>query len=202
MKTCIGCGIEKPLRAFNRDAQRKDGRKSYCKLCARKCSKRWRQKHPEQHKANAARWYAEHPKQARTTRARYVKEHRDQVNVWAARWQNAHPEQRRIRARHRRAQRQFVSENFTIEMEQFVHEFWGYQCAVCCTFERLCVDHWLPLSGGHALTTANAVLLCRTCNGSKGARLPETIYARKFVKMVERQLREQAQQWAIYLAVA
>lgn len=161
----------------------------------RAAARRYYENHKEEVRARAACWAKTHPEKRSETQRHYQEKHRERLNAYSLRWQKEHPEKGRRCDRRRRARKQAVSENFTSAMEQFTHEFWGHQCAVCGRSEKLCVDHWLPLSGGHALTMANAVLLCAVCNCSKNAKLPSAVYNHKFVKTVERQLRKQAQQW-------
>ena len=62
-------------------------------------------------------------------------------------------------------------------MAQFVHAFWSNKCAICGSCDKLTIDHWLPLSLGHALNMRNAVLLCARCNARKGSKLPEQLCA-------------------------
>jgi RNase P subunit RPR2 len=38
-KTCLKCGENKPVDAFGKDAQKSDGKRPYCKLCARAMTK-------------------------------------------------------------------------------------------------------------------------------------------------------------------
>ena len=232
MKTCTSCGVEKPLGAFHKHMGTRDGRRSYCKPCACTKVRVWQLANLDRVKANQHCWYVAnqarvkattsryyrkhtahrkaqemrrrkaHPEKRRASDKRYKANHREELRVWEARWRKMHPEQVRRNARHRRAQKRAIHENFTAPMEQFVHEFWGYQCAVCRTFEQLCVDHWLPLSKGYALTMNNAVLLCTSCNCKKSDRLPDAVYGQKFVRVMKQQLHKQARQWATRAKVA
>ncbi|KKN24123.1 hypothetical protein LCGC14_0898120 [marine sediment metagenome] len=217
MKICPDCGLEKALNAFRKDTRYRDGRGSYCRPCTRKRSKQWRCAHSARAKAVSACYYKRHSKRLTAVHARWAKAHPNACRAYASRyrgenpekrrasvtrWARTHPTQVRENGRCRRAWKQAVNENFTAEMDQFVHEFWGYQCAVCRTFEELCVDHWLPLSKGFPLTTGNAALLCSSCNSKKGAKLPEAVYNWKFVKAVEQHLHKQTQQWSAVIEAA
>lgn len=51
------------------------------------------------------------------------------------------------------------------------------RCANCDATTDICIDHHEPLIDGHAISIANAVLLCRSCNGTKKALPPEQFYA-------------------------
>ena len=51
------------------------------------------------------------------------------------------------------------------------------RCFNCGTQDRdLQVDHHVPQHLGVPLTHQNAVVLCDTCNGTKGMQLPEDFY--------------------------
>ena len=64
----------------------------------------------------------------------------------------------------------------------------NYKCASCGSAHKLCLDHWRPLSKGYALTRTNAVVLCNSCNASKGAKLPEDHFDKEFVGLIEAKL--------------
>ena len=227
MKVCASCGLEQPLAAFHRDKSRKDGRASYCKACRARDAI----VHAERQKAYNARYYNAHRGQRKATNACYYKEHPEiklahasyraahveqrrtygvgyrrrnlaRLRAYDTRYYKEHPERNKMHTRCRRARKQAVHENFSTEMAQFVRGFWCSQCAVCGATEKLCIDHWLPLSLGHALTVENAVLLCSACNSRKGARLPKAVYAATFVATVAQCLREQAEQWAVVAGAA
>jgi len=111
-----------------------------------------------------------------------------------ARWRKSHPERCRNDNRIRRACKVAVGESFSVEEEQFIRECWGDRCAVCGKSNEeekaenrksLAIDHWLPLSRGHALTLSNAVLMCESCNSKKGTKLPSEIYDTEFIELVE-----------------
>ena len=179
-KICTKCHVRKPLTAFHKQTAAKDGLYVYCKECAAKYNRVRRAANPERGRANDARWVKENPERRRASAARYAKQH---------------PAQFRERNRRRRANKRAVSEHFTPEMEQFVKAAWGNQCTFCSSTKKLCIDHWRPLSKGHALTMGNAVLLCNHCNTSKGNKRPEDLDNQIRVAAIERQLVEQAERW-------
>lgn len=53
LKTCIGCGCQKPLTEFYAHKGAKDGRQSRCKACWQARTEAWIAAHPEQHKAKS-----------------------------------------------------------------------------------------------------------------------------------------------------
>lgn len=61
MKSCVECGDEKPLDAFNRRADTPDGRQYQCRACARALARRWAQENPDRNCAKAARVRKQNP---------------------------------------------------------------------------------------------------------------------------------------------
>lgn len=84
-------------------------------------------------------------------------------------------------ARKRRALKLMVNENYTKEDENYTKKLFKNKCAVCGSNEKLTIDHWLPLSGGNALTRKNAVLMCFKCNLIKSDKLPTQCYEQSLV---------------------
>ena len=57
MKRCISCKEEKGFEHFSKNRNSKDGYKNYCKKCASKYNKRYREKHKEKVNAKNRAWY-------------------------------------------------------------------------------------------------------------------------------------------------
>lgn len=57
MKRCISCKEEKGFEHFSKNRNSKDGYKNYCKKCASKYNKRYREKHKEKVNAKNREWY-------------------------------------------------------------------------------------------------------------------------------------------------
>lgn len=68
MKKCTKCGERKPLREFNKDKTKKDGRRSQCKECKKAYAKQYRKDNIERIK--------ERNKQYRKDNAEYYKQYR------------------------------------------------------------------------------------------------------------------------------
>ena len=86
-------------------------------------------------------------------------------------------EKRREIGRKRRALSASVNEVFTPRDSFIVFSLFDNKCFKCNKQNDLCLDHHYPLSRGHPLEIGNAVILCRSCNSSKGAKLPEEFYS-------------------------
>ena len=77
----------------------------------------------------------------------------------------------------RRDRSVMVNENITKSLINLVYNKFNSQCFKCHSAKRLSIDHHYPLSLGNPLSINNAVLLCGSCNSSKGNRLPESFYS-------------------------
>lgn len=155
---------------------------------------------PEKHRNETASWRRRHPLHGRTYAARRRIEHPELVKLQSQRYQKAHPERSRYDQRRRKARKLAVNENFTPEQDSFVRTYWGNECAVCARTQQseekaLAIDHWYPLSKGHALTMGNAVLMCRSCNGHKKDRYPDQVFDAITVARIEAEMKAQTATW-------
>jgi 5-methylcytosine-specific restriction endonuclease McrA len=62
-----------------------------------------------------------------------------------------------------------LDQSWTVDMEIEIRRFFT-KCVVCESKDRLAVDHVKPLSKGYSAKPGNAVILCISCNSSKGFR--------------------------------
>jgi 5-methylcytosine-specific restriction endonuclease McrA len=69
-----------------------------------------------------------------------------------------------------------VEEHFTSTMKRRIMKQFGRCCFRCKAIKRLQIDHNNPLYLGNALDYGNAVVLCRSCNLSKGTKIPAQFY--------------------------
>lgn len=82
-----------------------------------------------------------------------------------------------------------VVETFTIEDYEAVFDRFENKCFNCGNEDRdLQVDHHVPQHLGNPLTHENAVILCDSCNGTKGRQMPEDFYGVAELGELERML--------------
>lgn len=121
-------------------------------------------------------------------RAERNNDYRIKQNEYKRLWRKLHPEADRANCRRRRAKRLAVNENYTITDAQYTKTLFNNVCVNCGSSDHLTVDHHYPLAHGHALTRQNAVLLCNTCNCSKGDKLPEEFYTKDKLEYITERL--------------
>ena len=213
-KQCTQCGEEKPITCFSHNRTKKDGRQVHCKECAAAHKRALRKANPEKVRADSRRWHKNNPEKARANSRRYREAHRkvirEKARIYSREWRKKNPERaeagrktwrkqnprkRALAEGRRNARKRGIKENFTIEMDRFVHRFWENECALCGAEINLTLDHWYPLSRGYALTMRNAVLLCGPCNSSKHDKMPASFLEKATVARIERKLARQEKQW-------
>jgi len=166
-KVCSKCGLEKDLAEFYRDCRRPDGHRSDCKACHTPVVRRYQKTERGQKVAKASdrkRTGTDVRKKShRRANQRYKKTPHGRLAEWAA--------------YHRRRELKLALDaSFSKEDVAAVYERFDYKCFICDTIDKLSIDHHRPLSGGHALAHDNAVLLCVSCNASKGPKQPDEFY--------------------------
>jgi len=164
----------------------------------KKWNKRWRLDNKEYYEKYRKQYYQDNQEEINERNKQYYQENKEKVSEcqkqwklenpeynkqwnldnpeYAKQWRLDNPETSRGYVRKRRALKRQVSELYTKEDELKTLELFDHQCANCGSTDNLCIDHHYPLSRGHALSLENAVVLCKSCNSSKGNKLPGEFY--------------------------
>mgnify|MGYP005638824185 CR=1 FL=1 len=199
-KTCTKCKEDKELSRFGKCSKHSSGYKSACKECRNQSSRVYNKNNPEVRRAfNAlhkeeqtlyfAKYYKKNREVIRQKGQLYSKEHTKESRAQASKWAKDNPEQYRANqrraSRKRRALEFNLNENYTKADEQYTRMLFKNCCACCGSSDNICIDHHYPISRGYPLSRANAVLLCKSCNCSKGATLPEEFYPEEVLTRIE-----------------
>jgi len=119
---------------------------------AREAMRRWRQRHPEEHKIARDTYDATHPESANARRKRY---------------RQSHPEVRRVIDQVRRARAAGAAGKYTArEWADLVLQF-QFACAYCGAVGPLQPDHRIPLALGGSNLIENILPACGPCNRRK-----------------------------------
>jgi hypothetical protein len=93
LKLCLKCKTEKPIEAFGKNKNRKDGFYYYCKTCKSidaalhyknnreqitAANKKWGKAHKEQAAKISKRWYEDHKEQKVASHKKYYEAHKEQ----------------------------------------------------------------------------------------------------------------------------
>lgn len=79
-----------------------------------------------------------------------------------------------------------IKENFGKRDKKEVFKKFNNKCFKCGSLKNLCIDHHLPFSRGGLLTFSNCVILCKSCNSRKNAKMPEDFYTNKELMKLEK----------------
>lgn len=182
MKICLTCKISKNESEFYSDKRNRCGLDSYCKKCHNKrvCEyaktpkgKDIRKKYSEsdigREKIQQFRTSAEGRLSHKNSNKRYAKTPNGRLAN----------QQKLRRYRERKNNLDLALTNIEVDL---IYKRFLFQCFKCESKNRLEIDHHYSLSSGHGLALNNAVLLCRSCNASKGNKDPEDFYTSEQLK--------------------
>ena len=120
-------------------------------------------------------WRKNNPKKVKNADKKWKSKNREKISAQKAK---------------RRALSVGVKENFDESKRKTTFNKFGNRCFNCNSENNLTVDHHMPLSAGFPLEENNAVVLCRSCNSSKGTKLPKEFYTKTQLKELQNVLYE------------
>jgi len=183
MKQCTRCKQQKSTDEFYHNRTMKDGLDPWCKTCASKHARAYRETHSEELKIKKACYHASHQEIDNARSKLYAEIHREKsrarANAWytthrerakqsSKKWRLSHPDEaqvivERCRANRKNAPGHGLSSGQWIDIQ----EEYNYCCAYCRQREPLEMDHFVPLAKAGAHDFSNVVPACRSCNSSK-----------------------------------
>ena len=202
MKTCRGCGDEKPLNEFHRQNAKKDGRQSQCRACRSNTQKVYRQK-PEvatRIKAYNAEYNQRPGVKEKQRKYRQRPEHKEKQRTYAQqpeiitrrREYQKTPrgkEVAQINQTRRLARKRELPNTLTSEQWEDCLVYWEHKCANCATTEMIETDHWIPISykgvDNPGTVAGNIIPLCVNCNRSKRIKLPKEWASNELIEQVK-----------------
>jgi len=184
-KRCRQCGETKPVSAFGKNSQKKDGLHYYCRPCTAERTRQWREANPDKHRAYKRKWAktpkgralkarekaknkekyaererrrrAEKPDEIREQWRRWADRNREHVRAYGREYQRNHP-------RPRNAQTGTSKES--AEMAAILRRD---PCAYCGGPGEE-IDHIQAFSSGGENEWTNFTSACGTCNRRKNAK--------------------------------
>jgi len=204
-KMCCVCKTKQLKNNFSKSRTSKDGFKGRCKSCDSASNKKYRQNNHKKEIQRKREWRKNNPEKVKESNdnyrkdpenlkklyaydAKYRAENKDHIYAKQKEWHENNPDKVREKTRKRRALKAKLKENYTIKCETITYKAFNNRCFNCKLYSNLCIDHHRPLSKGNPLTLNNAVVLCKSCNSSKGDQDPKEFYGIKKYKRLENKL--------------
>lgn len=193
-KWCNRCKTNKPFSLFYNNAIRKNKLSAYCISCDKQNTQKYRLNNTEKYKERDKTYHHLNKEKRNQYNRQWNFKHKGYASQKSKAWRQKNKKRARYLDRKndriRRARKNNLNDNkYTINEERFTFEYFNNQCFNCDTKKDLTIDHHLPLSKGHILSINNAVVLCRSCNSSKGAKDPKDFYSIKKYKQINKKLK-------------
>lgn len=138
---------------------------------AREIQRSWIERNPEKKRAKDARGYWKNAEkrraQCRDWRRRHLQESRDRCN----RWLKENPEKNALKGQRRRSRLAGLPSTLTNDQWTARWAMFGGFCAYCDQ-PASALDHVIPVVHGGGTEEFNVVPACKSCNSSKGSKLP------------------------------
>lgn len=171
MKTCKSCQHELPITAFARHPATRDRLQPHCRECQKKISARHYQQHRQEYVRRSVAWAKEHPDAGRGRVQRYRTRNRTAVNAKHAARKKANPQHFAELENRRRARKRGVKTETIDRRALYARD--GGVCHLCgqpVAFEKMQLDHVIPLARGGEHTAANLKVAHGRCNRRKWAK--------------------------------
>lgn len=189
LKTCITCGITKPISEYYNDNNFRDLRQPSCKTCFNKRQKQYKNANREQIIERSKQYRNSNREQIREHQNKYRhankkqiiernKQYRDSnrrlISERNKQYRKANPLKICIHSRNRKARKLNAPGSHTEADIAQLLILQKTKCAVChCSIKNgYHVDHVIPLAKGGSNDKLNLQLLCPPCNLSKNAKDP------------------------------
>ena len=191
MKRCSSCNNIKPVDSFYRLSDNADGIDGKCSECHELARKAYLES--EKGIASRQNWLDGNRENIKNTNKEYYVVNKDSVLSANIKWRDEHPEQAKEilnRSYNNRQERiaKLDSNSLTANEIYAIRCVFENKCIKCGSSNKICLDHHRPLSRGFSLTIDNAVLLCKKCNSSKGAKMPEDFYSKEELETINNKI--------------
>ena len=152
---------------------------------ARERKRKWLQANPDKAREYKRKWSQANPDKAREASSRWRLTNPNNYREWRKKWILANPGKLKTYDHRRRARKKANGVEPTAEyrntmVNPLTHQVCHY-CGKDCTGNHHW-DHHVPLAAGGPEAPWNLVIACPTCNLSKGAKVPTSIFCEEIFK--------------------
>lgn len=168
MKTCSTCKTQKPYTDFRADVRYSDGYMGQCNTCRNAKKSEYHLNNKEKIKATKAVWRANNKEKLVSYRIKYHAKYPDKITATRRNWESKNREAiRNIKATRR--SRLEANAVYVISRKE-LHKLHNSACIYCGSFDRISMDHVVPIYRGGSHGIGNLVSACLACNSSKKDR--------------------------------
>lgn len=147
-KICSMCEGAKPLDAFAKNKNMKDGLAVRCRACNAATSKAWREANPARFKENIQRWKAKNPDYAQKANREWYEANAEYAKSQARKWAKDNPEKAYARNARRRAREASQALPLTQKQQDAIKHLYAFAKYLTKKFGTAYhVDHIVPLKG-------------------------------------------------------
>lgn len=171
-RRCSKCNLllEETDANFYRD-RRGDYFRGHCKSCMNNLCAEYAETRREELKAYYRDWRirvrsGQHLKRKPKSQARLDNQ---TLREATRRFRRNNPASYRASMQRRAARKKSLPDTLTANDWRVCLDYWRHQCCVCGSRQKLCAEHWIPLSSPNCPGTvvSNIVVMCLSCNSSK-----------------------------------
>ena len=199
-KKCTKCGETKPATAeyFHPQKECKGGLRPDCRQCHNKNSRKYwganseqlkawhrkyRSENREAFRARDKAYYEANKPRLLAQMTKYNRKNREAYNAKLRRWRRNNPDKVQVWVRNRRAKIKQSAGTHSLEDINRLLVAQGFRCVYCpadlSDRANREVDHIVPISRGGSNDVSNIQMLCKSCNRTKRAQLPEEFLAKE-----------------------
>ena len=180
-KVCNGCKVEKPLTDYHLRADRKDGRRTKCRLCENETKAAWKRKSRKERgdvwRSRNNEYNKRLGKRLLDRRKKLYAENKERYREYAKKaYYKDHEKSKFLgnRKNFRRKERRADKGNYTYHELKKIRILQKHKCAICktCVKRKFHIDHITPLIKGGRNEAKNLQILCPPCNQKKSYKDP------------------------------
>lgn len=173
IQKCSVCQELKPFVDFHKNKNRKNGLSVTCKICAIKRTIEWGKNNKDKVNENSRKTYhkdIEKSRRNRRIRVRKWYSNNSEKAIEATKnWNIRNPHSKRISEQKRRSAK--INAGIFKISEKEILKIIKSPCVACGSYDKITMDHIIPLSRGGKHSIGNLQPLCFSCNASKNNRV-------------------------------
>lgn len=170
---CSVCQKLKTFDNFHKNKNRKNGLSVTCKTCSIQRTRRWEKENKDKVNEKSRKKYHKNLEKSRKDRRIRVRKwysNNSKKSIAATKsWNMRNPHSKRISEQKRRSAK--ISRGVFKISKKEILKIISSPCVACGSYDKITMDHIVPLSRGGKHSIGNLQPLCFSCNASKNNRV-------------------------------